>query len=235
VRTIPPIALRARTTAEPEPDLTHLVLIHQAIRGDLWRLTASLDSIAGRGVAPTQARAICRYTKALLAEIRTHHDCEDDILWPVAAAAAWQAIDTGPLTDDHETIAAVLARVGLALTAFRAEAGRPATLGELRASAAQLRDMVDEHMADEEQQIFPVMRRYLRAETYQWCERQILCKATLAGPGFTTPWLARYSQPDELRRLLAGGGWPVRLLLAATRPGYALLERRAFGHGRARP
>jgi hypothetical protein len=36
-------------------------------------------------------------------------------------------------------------------------------------------------------------------------------------------------------KLVLIGGWPARILLAATRPGYARLERRAFGAGQARP
>jgi len=234
VRTIPPLALRARTIAEPEPDLTYLVVIHRAIRGDLGRLTANLDTIAARGAAPAQARAICRYTKALLAEIRAHHDGEDDILWPVAAAAAGQAVDTWPLTDDHLAIAAVVAVTGQAMASFRAAASGPAA-GELSVSAGQLRDMLDEHMADEEGQVFPVLRRYVRAETYRWCEQQMRRKATLPGLRFTAPWLARYSRPDELSRLLAGRGWPARLLVAVSRPGYVRLERRAFTDGGGRP
>src|SRR5262249_8369004 len=86
-----------------------------------------------------------------------------------------------------------------------------------------------------EQQILPAMRRYLPAEAYRWCEKQTQRNSSLAGLRFTAPWLARYAQPDELSRLLAAGGWPVRILLAAARPVYARLERRAFGARPARP
>jgi hypothetical protein len=83
--------------------------------------------------------------------------------------------------------------------------------------------MLDEHIADEEQQVFPAMRRYLPAEAYPWCEQQIQRKASRPGLWFTVPWLARYAQPDELDRWLATEGRPVRILLAASRPGYARL------------
>jgi hypothetical protein len=48
---------------------------------------------------------------------------------------------------------------------------------------------------------------------------------------FVLPWLARFAQPGELNQLLAAAGWPARLRLTAARPGYAYLERRAFGPG----
>jgi hypothetical protein len=92
--------------------------------------------------------------------------------------------------------------------------------------------MLDEHIADEEQQILAAMRRYLPADAYRWCEQQMRRIAALPGPRFTAPWLARHAQPTELNRLLAVGGWPARIVLAATRPQYARLERQAFGTSR---
>ena len=225
VTTAPPFALRTRTAQEPEPDLTAIVVIHRAIRQDLHRLAACLGEIAARGAPPKRSRALCRYTAALLAEIRAHLQNEDDILWPVIAATAGQAVDLTPLTDDHQAIQAAADRAAQALASFRAE---PRVLAELYASVRDLRDMVDEHIADEEQQILPAMRRYLTAPAYRWCQKQIRRKATWPGPGFTAPWLERHAQPDELSKLLATGGWPARII---TRSRYAWLERQAFGSG----
>jgi iron-sulfur cluster repair protein YtfE (RIC family) len=206
-----------------------MMVVHRAVRQDLRRLAACLAQIAGPGAPPSQARAIGRYTAALLAEIRAHHQNEDEVLWPVIAATAGQAVDLAPLTDDHRAIEAAVGRARQALASFRAEPGAPA---ELHASVNNLRGMLDDHIADEEEQILPAMRRYLPAEAYRWCEKQIQRKASLTGIQFTAPWLARYAQPDELSRLLATGGRPARILLAATRPGYARLERRAFAASR---
>ena len=43
------------------------------------------------------------------------------------------------------------------------------------------------------------------------------------------PWLAQHTQPDQRSQLPTTSGWPARILLATTRPGYARLERPAFG------
>ena len=220
-----PFPLRAKTAAEPEPDLTSIVVVHRAIRRDLRRLAASLAQIADGGAPPSQARATGRYTAALLAEIRAHHENEDEVLWPVIAATAGQAVDLAPLTDDHRAIEAAVGRASRALASYRAQ---PRMLAELLASVSDLRDMLDEHIADEEEQILPAMRRYLPAEAYRWCEKQIQRKTSLTGLQFTAPWLARHARPGELSRGLATSGLPARIVLAATRPGYARLERRAF-------
>lgn len=205
-----------------------MVVIHRAIRQDLRRLAACLGETAALGAPPSQARAIRRYTAALLDQIRAHHQNEDDILWPVIAATAGQAVDLTPLTDDHQAIRAAASRASQALASLGAE---PDVFAELHASVSELRDMLEEHIADEEEQVFPAMRRYLPPHADRWCQQQIQRKAALPGRRFTAPWLARYARPGELRRLLAVGGWATRIVLLATRPGYARLERQAFGAG----
>jgi Hemerythrin HHE cation binding domain len=182
---------------------------------------------SGSDMAPARARAIGRYASALFTEIHHHHQNEDQLVWPVIAGTAGQAIDLTPLTDDHEALLAVLDRATQALTVFGATLGERTT--ELYAHTQELRDLLDEHIQDEEAQIFPIMRRYVPAEANAWCLRQVQRQATLARLKFVAPWLARFARPDELQRLLAFGGWPVRLLLAAARPGYRRLERRALG------
>jgi iron-sulfur cluster repair protein YtfE (RIC family) len=198
-----------------------MVLVHRAIGADLRRLTSSVDELAALGAppAPGRWRAIRRYTTALLTEIRHHHHIEDEIVWPVLAAAALQAVDLGPLTDDHQAIEAKIDSASQAL-------GSP---GELCGPLSELLDMLDEHIADEEKQVFPAMRRYLNAETYRWCERQARRTTSVARLRFTAPWLARHARADELIYLRAASDWRARILLAATRPGYARLERLAFG------
>jgi iron-sulfur cluster repair protein YtfE (RIC family) len=224
----------ARTRSEPEPDLTSAVVIHRALREDLRRLTACLDNIGtakstgGSWPLPGARIAIGRYTAALLTEIRAHHESQDLILWPVIAATAGQSVDLAPLTDDHQAIERAVRRVGQALDSLSAEPAEQGTPARLRASLGALRDMVEDHIADEDEQVLPAMRRYLSADGYRWCERQIRRNTPLSRRRFSTPWLARHARPAERGRLLAACGWPSLLLLAAFLPGYTRLERQAF-------
>ena len=200
--TAPPFALRTRTAEEAEPDLTSIVVIHRAIRQDLRRLAACLGQIAASGAPRSRSHAIWRYTAALLAQIRTHHQNEDEILWPVLAATAGQAVDLAPLTDDHQAIGAAADRASQALASFRAA---PGTLAELHTSVRQLRDMLDEHIADEEQQILAAMRRYLPADSYRWCEQQIAAaRPAVHRTMASAPRAARGTEPAAGHRRLAG-------------------------------
>jgi iron-sulfur cluster repair protein YtfE (RIC family) len=206
-----------------------MVVAHRAMRRDLARVAALAGDIAGRDQSPRRAGAICRYTAALLAEVRAHQQGEDEVLWPVIAATAGQAVDLAPLADDHQAIEAATVRVGQALASLAAE---PYSRAEaLPAPVSALRDMVDEHIADEEAQLFPAMRRYLTARSWRWCEKQIMRTAAPPGLRFAMPWLARHAADGELRALLAAGGWRARVALAACGPGYSRLEHQAFGTG----
>ena len=204
-----------------------MVVIHRAIRQDLRRLAACLAGL-DEGTPPAQAAAIRHYTAALLAGIRAHHQGEDEVLWPVVAAVAGQSVDLATLADDRQTIEAAVGKTDQALAAFSAWSV-PETISELHASVSSLREMLDEHIADEEAQVLRVMRRYLTAGAYRWSEKQVRRKTPLRDRTFAVPWLARYARPGELRPLLAVGGWQIWMLLAAARPRYARLERQAFG------
>jgi hemerythrin-like domain-containing protein len=206
-----------------------MLVAHRAMRRDLARLATLAGDIVGRDQQPSREGAICRYAAALLAAIRAHHQGEDEILWPVVAATARQAVDLAPLADDHQAIDAATIRADQVLASLAAGPGIRAAA--LPASVAALRDMVDEHIADEEAQLFPAMRRYLTAQAWRWCEKQIMRAPGPPGLRFTMPWLARHAAQGELRALLAAEGWRGRVVLTVCGPGYSRLERRAFGTG----
>ena len=131
-------------------------------------------------------------------------------------------MDLAPLADDRQAIDAA---AGLARQAL-------APLAGLRLPVRGLAGLLEAHLTDAEQQVFPALRRYLPAGAYRWGERRIWQNASAADRRFAAPWLAGYARAGELPRLPAGGGWRARILLAAARPGYARLERQAFGPGR---
>lgn len=204
-----------------------MVLIHRTIRADLARLASLLGAMCEGDLKPGHARDFCRYTGAILAAVRAHDENEGGIVWPLVAATARQAVDLTPLTDDQEAIAAVSDRARHALARFAAEPYAHSAVA-LRASLSDLRELVDEHIADEESQLFPAIRRYLPAEGYRWCERQIMRRTSPRGLQFSLPWLARHARRDELAPLLSAGGRRARVVLALNRPRYARLERQAF-------
>jgi hypothetical protein len=221
----PPPALAARQPADPEPDLSSLLVTHRAIRLDLARLAGSLARTAAVPLTSARCRALRRYGAALFSEISSHLDDEDGILWPLIAATAGQCVDLAPLTDDHQAIAATLARAARAVD-FTGSPGVQAA-----EPVKDLREMLDQHITDEESQIVPAIRRYLPASACRSYQAQGWRRASLASLRFRAPWLARAAAPWELPALANPGGWRARLLLLGSSRRYARLERRAFGCG----
>jgi len=219
--------LAARKAGDPEPDLTPLLVRHRAIRADVARLAALLAGLGDQRPRPGQARALCGYTSAVVAALRRHERDEDEIIWPLIAATARQAVDLAPFSDDHKAIDALSGQVTRLLPGLPAgPAGCAATVGAL---ASELALLLDEHIAEEEAQLLPAMRRYLPAEACRWCERRIARRTPVADLRFSVPWLVRHARGDETRRLLAAGGWRFRVVLAVSRQRYDRLERGTFG------
>jgi putative ABC transport system ATP-binding protein len=225
------VTRRERARHEPEFDLAVMVVTHRAMREDLRRLARCLGAVDGSDVPLARARAMGEYAAAILAEICGYHETEERVIWPAVAVAAGQAIDLSPLKDDHRAVAAAAGRAGRVLATG---VHSPTACAELRDLVSELSDMIDDHITDVEQQVFPAIRRYLPAPSYRRCERQLQQTIWRRGSWFGGPWRARYAQPGELSRLLGKRG-----PLSPTRQHavfrYTRLERRAFGASRTVP
>src|SRR6185369_3311291 len=107
-----------------------------------------VTSLAGNGVPTTRARAVADYVDVLVASIENHHRNEDDYLWPVLRSVAGDQIDLGELVDDHTQLESVLHET--TDSAARLRAGQPQAARRLGVTLARLRDLLDEHIVDEE-------------------------------------------------------------------------------------
>ncbi|MFB4286406.1 hemerythrin domain-containing protein [Nonomuraea sp. ATR24] len=206
-------AVAPRRPDEREPDLTSMYVIHRAMLADLRRLAAA----CARGGRDGPVRA---YTAALLTEVHHHHANEDDLLWPVIERTAGHAVDLSPYTDDHQALGPVLDRCRAALDRDLAALGHALT---------ELLELLDDHIAEEESELFPIIFRFVPYEAYAWVEKQVGKRATPRQLMFTVPWLLRYATPEEGARLLTAASPPLRLLVPALRLRYAHREMRTFG------
>ncbi|MEQ4723096.1 hemerythrin domain-containing protein [Nonomuraea sp. B19D2] len=218
MNTVQILAVSPRKSGEREPDLTSMYVIHRAMLADLRRLT---DLLGGAGpLLGARLWATRAYAAAILTEVHDHHANEDELLWPIIERTAGHAVDLSPYNDDHQALGPILDRCRAALGRDR---------HELEWALGVLLHMLDEHIAEEESQLFPIISRFVPYEAYAWVEKQVAKRAGLAQLTFTAPWLLRYATADEGARLLAGAGAPLRLLYALTKSRYARRERMVFG------
>jgi hypothetical protein len=209
-----PFEVHPRRDGQPEADLLAFTLIHRALRCAPRTLARALRSESTRP-GDDRHRAAVRFGRAVLAEIHSHHRREDDVLWPVIAASAGAAVDLRPLTDDHETLAPLLALVDRALDDHERVAD-DATSARLADALTTLADLLDAHIADEEAAVFPVIRTYVSAEDFAQCERRFRKGTSIRHMAFLLPWIMAHATPPERATALEHAGRPLRLLLRAT-------------------
>ncbi|GGT02613.1 hemerythrin domain-containing protein [Streptomyces chromofuscus] len=202
-------------------------LAHQVHRA----ATKLLADAAVRPSVPLGALAQLR--DFLVANLRHHHETEDNDLWPriIAAAPAMEnGLDT--LSEEHERLDAaldLLAEVDLSGDEAEDGAGEAADtrLGggdaaedlraELRRAAVAVRDTVHDHLAHEEPVLFPALRDHLSpAEWQDFAQRVIATTPTVAGH-LMIGFLDKAGTPAEVELVLEGLPQPVRPLLPAMR------------------
>ncbi len=209
--------VRPRSAGDPEPDLLGMALSHRALRGETRKL-AELTARQGDGsLPPRREAALRRYLKILMAEVHSHHVKEDDVLWPVIAASAGAAVDLMPLTEEHGEIDPYVERI-------LASSGR-----ERARLLAELADLLDEHITEEERVLFPVMRRYVSAEDFAACEKQFQKGASLGHMRFILPLFLAYATADEVARMKKSAPPPLLIMLKLFQPGYRKLMRDVYG------
>jgi hemerythrin-like domain-containing protein len=211
-----------------EPNLLGITINHRSMRGDARRFADVTRAIADGSLpgTPGRARAIQQYLTNLCDGIHHHHQAEDDVLWPVLRETAGAEVDLAELTDDHKQLDPLLDRVRAEATALTdAPADRDAA-GRLSDTLATLRDLLDEHIDDEERTVFPVIRRYVNHDQWQQVENAVRKGSKI---GFELPRIERYATPEELADLRRMAGPVLLLMLAAVRPGFARRERVIFG------
>jgi hemerythrin-like domain-containing protein len=207
-----PFAVTPRRPGEPEADLTGFRLIHRALCSGARMLADATTGIAaGEPCSRERARAIVQVSLAVLHEITCHHEREDDVLWPVIVVSAGDEVDLAPLSDDHAELHKVLERAREALPQFARDAEKGAAL--LGAVYTELADLLDEHIAEEEAEVFPVILEHVSKDDFARCER-LFRKGTSPGQMlFLLPWIIDQCKDDERAEVLQLGGPVLRTLL----------------------
>jgi hemerythrin-like domain-containing protein len=222
-------AVTPRREGAPEVDLTVGYVEHRAIRADLLRLVTALDTPGAARMPERRAAAIRTYLDRLIFATVRHHNIEDEGLWPLLAAATREAgvtMDLSGFTEDHEVLDTLLERAGADAARFAADRGAGAR--PFAETVKELRELLERHLAKEEEIIFPAVVKYVSVEDYQRFELEARKRFSVRDLTFMGPWLAAYASPAERDRTLAPNAF-YRMMLALGRPSYRSLERRAFG------
>ncbi|MFC5203592.1 hemerythrin domain-containing protein [Streptomyces kaempferi] len=213
------------STAVIETRLAHEV--HRAA-------TTLLAEAALNASVPLSATAQLR--DFLVANLRHHHQTEDDDLWPrIVATAPTAAHALESLTDEHDQLDAALNRLagivvhvdesgGDPLETARPGAGDRAAIGSeavvratLHDAAATVRDIVHDHLTHEEPVLFPALREHVSPAEWEDFARRVIATTPPVAGHLMVGFLDEVGSPAEVEMVLAGLPEPVRPLVPAMR------------------
>jgi hemerythrin-like domain-containing protein len=210
-------ARRAHTRDERRPaDVGFMRAMHDAIRRDLDRLDAVAPQVAR---LPETPKEVLSGWTAFRDALRTHHDAEDDDLWPVLRQHLTDPADqleVDAMVEEHRAIPAALDAVDEAL-ATHEDATKPA-----RDLAARVR----EHLDHEERTVLPLLEQHLsRAEWRHWLLTERDRRAPRERPEFLT-WVLDEADDADRAAVMAELPRPARVVYRiALRPRYERQHR----------
>ncbi len=210
-----------RRPGEPAPDLSDYRIVHRAMTVDLDRLAVAAAELVDRP-DPARLAALRHYLHAVSGEIESHHQVEDEHIWPLLAAVAADPAGLAGLSDDHERLDPLLRRA-------RELTGAERATWELATVLREASDLLTRHVVDKERVVFELIADHVRVADYQRLQRSFRENLTPRLLPFLMPWTVRHATAEERPHLLASAGAPMRLLLRLVEGRFRAREALLFG------
>jgi hemerythrin-like domain-containing protein len=221
--------------ATQHDDLLGITLGHRAMCADTRRLAdlAARIVTGAERVDRTRGVALARWIGRVADEIHHHHEAEDDVLWPVLERCAGDRVDLAALTDDHAALDPLLAEVRAAaeevalVPADDLPGSAPATT--LARRLGTLADLLAEHIAEEERDLFPIILAHVPQPDWHGVEKAVRERGDMP---FVLPRVAAAATPEQLAHLRRAAGPVISVLLPITRWRLRRTEKLVFGEVR---
>jgi hemerythrin-like domain-containing protein len=176
-------------------------LVHNLHR----RVSSVLAEAAARPSA--SAAALAEVRDFLVVQLETHHECEDNILWPMIEDRAPAAAESfARLSAEHDQLDAALDALAEAPID---DIDRTA----LVESAVALRDLVHTHLEHEEPVLLPALRDHVSDEAWEDFVRRVRAATPDVGTHLLVGFLEQVGTPEEVEIVLRDVPAPVRAAL----------------------
>lgn len=204
--------MKIDTPTEPAA-VTETRLTHDVHR----RATTLLAEAAVRPSVPLGALAQLR--DFLVANLRHHHESEDEVLWPlIITAAPYVKQSFDQLSGEHKRLDEALdALSAIDLSEPDEAAGASAGRTALHVAAVAVRNVVHDHLAREEPVLFPVLRKDISPAVWQQFAQQVIATAPPVAGHLMIGFLDEVGTPAEVELVLAGLPGPLHPLVPAMR------------------
>ena len=211
------------------PDLTLYYALHDAMRVSSARLHEAVQ-VADRRRSP----ALSRWFAGFVGELRGHHRVEDQVFFPALADRVPTFDEHGAELDaDHHRMDELLDDLGATLRRVAESLDWAPDRETAVRLAGELRDLLDVHLAHEDDDVVPLFGRHFTVEEYDGLHERAEKIAFDAKQAFwTVPWLLANVDRETGDRLIAEAPLPLRIVWRLGRRRYARLESEALGYDR---
>ncbi|MBU2662284.1 hemerythrin domain-containing protein [Actinoplanes bogorensis] len=207
-------------------DTWDMIVVHRVFRREFRILPALV-----RAVTPgdtDRAEVLGQHLANIALGLHHHHSAEDELVWPLLLErAAMHAGLIHRMEAQHERLHEPLARIDEILPRWRSRASA-ADRDELADVIAQAAVALDEHLADEEREILPLIEEHLTPAEWKAVGdrgKEVIPKGKMALVFLGA--ILEEATPDEQRRFLGELPRPARLL-------WRLLGERTYATSRDR-
>jgi hemerythrin-like domain-containing protein len=147
-----------------KPETHEMVVIHRVFRREFHLLP---DLIAQVAVGNTErAGVLAEHLTDIVSSLHHHHEGEDDLLWPpLLAKATLQTELVHRMESQHQALSTALEQVEKLTPAWAATANQ-ADRDELAQAVRDASVILDQHMAEEETEILPLVEEHLTGEEW---------------------------------------------------------------------
>jgi iron-sulfur cluster repair protein YtfE (RIC family) len=190
-----------------------MVLIHRVFRRGFRELPVLIRGVADGDTA--RAAIVGGHLADLTTMLHHHHTGEDDLLWPLLIQRV--SLETElihRMESQHDRVAGLLRSVDTLLPSWRA-AAHAATRDRLAAVIDEVSQALDEHLAEEEQRILPLVSVHLSQVEWDALGHRGQQSMPKGGKGFVLlGGILHEATPEEYQRFVAMLPPPVRLMWA---------------------
>ncbi len=192
-------------------DTWDMIVVHRVFRREFRILPALIRAVAPGDTA--RAEILGQHLANAAGALHHHHTGEDELVWPLMLERARMHADLiNRMEAQHERLHEPLARIEELLPRWRSRAAA-VERDELADVIAQASVALDEHLADEEREILPLIEQHLTpAEWHAVGQRG---QATIPKGKMALVFLGAILEeatPSETKRFLAELPLPARVL-----------------------
>jgi hemerythrin-like domain-containing protein len=210
---------------QSKPDLLLVNLIHQSLRVDAMRLSATVAALDQHDRSG-QTTGVREFFERYREQLVVHHTHEDTLFFPaLAARVGAERMRLSELADQHEQLDETLQILGkgLAVLADR-EGDFDAERMHASKFASQMVDQLGAHLTLEEETALPLFESEISVADYKGLETRARKATSRRQAQFMIPWVIAHATPEQQTALFRSAP-PMRLVNRLSRGRYRRLDQ----------